>query len=431
MLEILKTNTTVVHLSFNKCKISSDNPDFLTIKTLLQRNILLSRQEINSDELKKIDVLRLEEHDLKHIAEKYRSETLDFSEKKLDDTHIPQIICIFQYLNLITILTLSKNNLNNDAMQELSNLLRMNSTLTRLNLAYNQIATDGAIEIFNAIEHHTQLSTLDLSHNLIHIENASEFKKMEKILQEHQESKNTPVKRLKIDVSQNYFAKECTTLLSRHTFFYSQDFYTNDNGEIKKQKLISFSLIKPDEKIDYDNHLIFILRKNSQHSNDPEHAMIVIEGVNQNSQKYIHMYDFRPDNSDGSLGQIQDKPFLPDRTASEVNGYEYFYRSTKRVRVEELKRNIERDKIKKLYYKKLPTGKRQCSPDKHTYNCLTWAIAKVNEIIPPRQEKMKEPTFLPIPSLYLRGKRAVQARDVAEEKTKNKNSETTFSSFSH
>jgi hypothetical protein len=412
LAEALRKNTTLLVLSLEN-RITSWSVALPKIKACIQRNNLLAKSTITTKQLKKLDLVNLEEQDLKVILDKHPLKELDFSQNNLDINSMSHFF-ILNHFTFITILKLNMNNLNDESIQLLSRFLEINLTLSHLHLTHNQITEAGAEELLNATRNIPPLKTLNLSHNLMYVIPMI-FKRLEKPLKIRSEEKAGTTEKLNINVSQNYFTAECDELLLRHSIFNSVGTYREYN---RVNRATGFSLILKEAKIDYDNYLVFLLRKNGQdrsQQGNTQHAMILVEGMYENGQKFIHMYDFGPDQKHPGLGEVREKAYIPYRLFAQVYGYDYVCYPAKRVKFMSLKNNIEMDKTKNLYYKKISTGATSGSSCNRTYNCLTWAIVKLNESIMPLGEKIHEPAFLPIPSLYLRGQRVIYTNEQKEE----------------
>ena len=156
---------------------------------------------------------------------------------------------------------------------------------------------------------------------------------------------------------------------------------------------------------------VFLLR--DAESQDGAHARLLVEGVRGFGQRFITQYDFRPVGSSflglGTIkGCVTSREFSPERLFKNIKAYHFQAYSVTRLTAKRLIRFILADQEKDLNYNKKGTGNvSKCSMGQ-TYNCFTWAIAKLveAEII----ERRQLPILIPYPPCHINGQHAQDRR---------------------
>jgi hypothetical protein len=278
-------------------------------------------------------------------------------------------------------------------MMQLSRAIAIHPGLTTLLIAYNGLGNGGIKELLQAGKRNKQLTHLDVSNNYVF----PSQREMEELKREQQQTQIQ-----KLDVTGNYIRVASEQWLQPQTFFYSRPLQSH------KETFASFIL--KDEKSDAipkniscDHWWVYLFRDTAS-GQDPEHAMLLIEGMTAYGQRFLEVSDFRPGCRElaGIRGDVKVlQAWDPDRISNSTTSWHYKAYAIARVTGNKLRNNILADADKTLFY-----GSKGVGSKGRIYNCYTWALAKLREtgIISPNEE----PMFVAITSFYLRGRQVTQ-----------------------
>ena len=178
IIECLKANTVLHSLTlfkFGKLGLQSINDVLIEETTLNELKMswmsiekgatqtTLSRKFDRTDlHTTAVDIIILYDYDCEHL-----SETIDMSNKGINDDAVYLISYGLHNNTIIQNLDLSYNNITDDGAAAISDCLRNNNSLRNLNLSSNKISYKGAKEIAEAIRVNEGLYKLDISQNPI------------------------------------------------------------------------------------------------------------------------------------------------------------------------------------------------------------------------------------------------------------------------
>ena len=268
--------------------------------------------------------------------------------------------------------------------------------LETLDLSKNVLGYEGANELLRYARN-TNIKFLSLANNFVYISKI-EASKLNNQLSE--------TKLTKFNVSMNYFLQASKNLLFKQTPTVNTLHLYSSCMEKS-----SYSLLIDDEKncIAREQWNIFLLRDGK--SQDGAHVRLLIEGVRSFGQRFLTQFDFRPVGSSllgiGTVkGKVEIRSFSPDRLFEKVDSLHFKAYPVSRLTAKKLIRLMLIDKGNELYYNKQGGKNSEKSSGRQTYNCFTWAFAKLVQAGIAENEKL--PTLLPYPPFYLQGRYAME-----------------------
>lgn len=272
--------------------------------------------------------------------------------------------------------------------------------LVTLNLSSNVLGYIGVIELL----HHARTAAVErliLANNFIYA-NLDESTRLN--------TKLCQTSILHCDVSMNYFLQS-----TKDTFFRRSDISASLDSRCLETTSNSLLIDDENNRVGRNVWNIFLLRNGN--SQDGAHVRILVEGVRGFGQRFLTQYDFRPTGSSffglGTvIGKVDSRDFSPDRLFSDVNALHFKAYSVDRLTAKKLICFMKADKDKTLYYH-VSGGKRsgKCSTGQ-TYNCFTWAIAKLIEAGIVGRDQI--PNLVPYPPYYLSGRHAAERNILSE-----------------
>lgn len=292
----------------------------------------------------------------------------DFSRMGLTYGRITLLAKFLSLFPSVLELNLSHNDLEKKHIDLLNDyFLKYNRTLKKIDISHNHITYNGLIPLLEYIKNRGRNFPfeLNLTHNWVHSDKFLLKSKLREIV-EH-------TKVATVDISLNHIMMESKKL-------------SKFNAVFKTKQSDACSIIRPQEKITYNNWVIFALRKGQ--SSDPEHAMIIIEGMRKDGQLFIEMSHFVPQ-KDGYItgtitktkGEVIINDYSPHRTFVQARSYEYNYCKVKRCVAETLQKCIREDIAQQengIFQDYIKTG--GGSSHKGAYNCFTWVVSKLKQV---------------------------------------------------
>jgi hypothetical protein len=223
--------------------------------------------------------------------------------------------------------------------------------LKAVDLSDNCLYTEGLKELLKKTRQNPGLESVNLRCNSIFMPG----QRAVEAAWHHSDRKQTDAK-FSVDINLNYFTPEASRHLER-TFFRS----------VRAPNVQRNSIFCADKQVSYSHHFIYLFRKKA----GGNHARIVIEGVGESGQSFLYTADFVPQKLNPQ-GQVRTKYWAPE-SLHDASAYAFICFDVTRTQTALLQRIIENDKEKNLYYNKFGPKKGM------SYNCYTWALAKLVE----------------------------------------------------